>query len=225
MLTQFRVADLFNRLLPNRGHRYPFQASLGVRRLQSESAQIVRELLVWLSSSCRKTVAFSFVLCLHAMLDLCIVIAVAMTDEFQKALLQVRAQIAAKRTRRDLLDAEIAQLRATEIGLKNALGQQLRAEIAWTDLVRTVINQAAGQPTTAVQVRDTLKSWGYTFEGIANPLAFFNTILQRLTTQGELVRSDSGRPFKFHNAFYDDVPNPFGQNLGEMLNPGWKKKQ
>lgn len=158
------------------------------------------------------------------MLCLYIVLAVTMANELQKALLQVRAQIAAKRTRRDLLDAEIAQLRATEIGLKNALGQHLRAEIAWTDLVRTVINQAAGQPMTAVQVRDTLKSWGYTLEGIANPLAFFNTVLQRLTTQGELARSDSGRPFKFHNAFYHDVPNPFGQNLGEMLNPGWKKK-
>jgi hypothetical protein len=158
------------------------------------------------------------------MLYMCIVLAATMTNELQKALVQVRAQIAARKTKRDLLDAEIAQLRATEIGLKNALGQQLRAEIAWTDLVRTVINQAAGQPMTAVQVRDTVKSWGYTLEGIANPLAFFNTILQRLTTQGELARSDSGKPFKFQNASYNDVPNPFGQNLNDMLNPGWKRK-
>jgi hypothetical protein len=120
-----------------------------------------------------------------------------MTDELEKALFQIRTKIAAQSTKRDLLDAEIAQLRATEIGLKHALGQQLRTEIAWTDLVRTVINQGAGQPMTAVQVRDTLKSWGYTFEGIANPLAFVNTILQRLSSQGEITRSDTGKPFTF----------------------------
>jgi hypothetical protein len=32
-----------------------------------------------------------------------------------------------------------------------------------------------------------------------NPLAFFNTILQRLTEQGDLIRSDKGRPFRFHS--------------------------
>jgi hypothetical protein len=46
-------------------------------------------------------------------------------------------------------------------------------------------------------VRDTLANWGYDFAGIKNPLAFFNTILQRLAAQGEIVRSDTGRPFRF----------------------------
>jgi hypothetical protein len=47
------------------------------------------------------------------------------------------------------------------------------------------------------KVRDTLGNWGYDFAGIKNPLAFFNTILQRLAEQGEIVRSDTGRPFRF----------------------------
>lgn len=106
-------------------------------------------------------------------------------------------KIAAKATQRDKLDAEIAQLKATEIGLQNALGQQAQAEIAWTNLVRTAIAQSAGSPMSAVDVRDTIASWGYDFSAIANPLAFFNTILQRLVQQGEITRSDVGRPYRF----------------------------
>jgi hypothetical protein len=121
-----------------------------------------------------------------------------MTDTFLKALQKVRQQIASKTQQRNQIDAEIAQLRATEIGLQNALGQQEQAEIAWTNLVRTVIfNYAGQQPMSAVQVRDTLQSWGYTFDGISNPLAFFNNILERLWKQGEIQRTDVGRPFKF----------------------------
>lgn len=122
---------------------------------------------------------------------------VLMTNELQKACQHVKAQIAAKKTKRDLLDAEIAQLEATKIGLQNALGQQVQAGIAWTDLVRTVLNQHAGQWLSAVEVRATLTAWGYNFEGIQNPLAFFNTILQRLHEQGEIARSPTGRPFRF----------------------------
>jgi hypothetical protein len=119
-----------------------------------------------------------------------------MTRNMENALREVRAQIALKSRTRDQLNADIAQLQATEIGLRNALGQQVKAELAWTDLVRTVIN-ASREPMTAVDVRDTLASWGYNFAGMKNPLAFFNTILQRLAEQGEVVRSDTGRPFKF----------------------------
>jgi hypothetical protein len=120
-----------------------------------------------------------------------------MTHELEKALQHVRMQIAVKTGQCERLESEIAQLRATEIGIQNALGQQVQAEIAWTNLVRTVINQAAGQAMSAVEVRDTLASWGYTFSAIKNPLAFFNTILQRLADQDEVVRSDTGRPFRF----------------------------
>jgi hypothetical protein len=120
-----------------------------------------------------------------------------MTHELEKALQVVRVRIAQKTSQREQLEAEIAQLQATEIGIQNALGQQAQAEIAWTNLVRTVINQASGQAMSAVEVRESLASWGYTFLGIKNPLAFFNTILQRLADQGEIVRSDTGRPFKF----------------------------
>ena len=123
-----------------------------------------------------------------------------MTDALQKALQEIRAKIAQKTHHRDQLNAELAQLQATEIGLQNALGQQIQAEIAWTDLVRTVINQSAGRPMSAVEVRDTLASWGYNFTGMNNPLAFFNTVLQRLFAQGEIRRSDTGRPFRFSRA-------------------------
>jgi hypothetical protein len=120
----------------------------------------------------------------------------AMTDVLQHALHEVRTKIASKTQQRDRLNAEIAQLRATEIGLQNALGQQIQAEVAWTNLVRTVIH-SAGMALSAVEVRDTLGNWGYEFAGIKNPLAFFNTILQRLAEQGEIIRSDTGRPFRF----------------------------
>jgi hypothetical protein len=119
-----------------------------------------------------------------------------MTGHYQKTLEHVRQQIGAKCRARDQLNAEIAQLQAVEIGVQTALGQQIKAETAWTDLVRTVV-YAARHPLTAVEVRDTLAGWGYTFAGIKNPLAFCNTILQRLAEQRELVRSDVGRPFKF----------------------------
>lgn len=121
-----------------------------------------------------------------------------MTQELQKALEFVKGQIAEKAQKRAQLDAEIAQLQATEIGLQNALGQQIKAEIAWTDLVRAVLNSCPGQSLSAVEVRDVLKAWGYDFRGIQNPLAFINTILQRLSVRGEIARSARGRPFKFH---------------------------
>jgi hypothetical protein len=119
-----------------------------------------------------------------------------LTDVLQSALHEVRTKIASKTQQRDRLNAEIAQLQATEIGLQNALGQQIQAEIAWTNLVRTVIH-STGMAMRAVEVRDTLGNWGYNFAGIKNPLAFFNTILQRLAEQGEIIRSDTGRPFRF----------------------------
>ena len=121
----------------------------------------------------------------------------AMTQELQKALEYVKGQIASKLQKRAQLDAEIAQLQATEIGLRNALGQQIKAEIAWTDLVRAVLNSSPGQSMSAVEVRNVLAAWGYDFKGIQNPLAFINTILQRLSDRGEIVRSAKGRPFRF----------------------------
>ena len=120
-----------------------------------------------------------------------------MENPLQKALVHVQAQIVTKTRARDTLNAELAQLQATAIGLQNALGQQIKAEIAWTNLVRTVIYNSPEQPMTAAQVRDTLQSWGYNFDGIQNPLAFINTCLQRLAEQGQIVRSEVGRPFKF----------------------------
>lgn len=129
---------------------------------------------------------------------MCMLFAVVMTRELQAALQQVRAQIAMKTRKRDELDTQIAQLRATEIGIQNALGQQIQADIAWTDLVRTVLNSAV-QSMSAVEVRDTLAGWGYDLSGMKNPLAFINTILQRLFEQGEIVRTDTGRPFRFQS--------------------------
>src|SRR5438876_12314528 len=107
-----------------------------------------------------------------------------MTQAFYEALQQVRTRIAAKTRQRDQLNAEIVQLQATEIGLRNALGQQVQAEIAWTELVLAVLNSYPGQFLSAVQIRETLVSWGYNFAGINNPLAFINTCVQRLADQG-----------------------------------------
>jgi hypothetical protein len=120
-----------------------------------------------------------------------------MVDTLQRALLQVQSQIAAKARLRDSLNAELAQLHATAIGLQNALGQQVQAETAWTDLIRTVVYNSPNQPMSAVEVRDTLQSWGYNLAGIKNPLAFVNTCLQRLADRGEIIRSEIGRPFRF----------------------------
>jgi len=120
-----------------------------------------------------------------------------MTDTLQKALEEIQKQIARKNHLRNQLDVEIAQLQATAIGIQNALGQQVQAEVAWTQLVRAVLNNSEGQSMSAVQVRDTLQSWGYNFAGIQNPLAFINTILQRLAERGEILRSKIGRPFRF----------------------------
>jgi len=120
-----------------------------------------------------------------------------MTETLQKALEEVQKQIALKAQLRDQLDAEIVQLQAAEIGLRNALGQQIQAETAWTNLVRAVLNSHPGQEMSAVQVRDVLQSWGYNFTGIKNPLAFINTVLQRLAERGEIIRSPMGRPFRF----------------------------
>ncbi|SRR6266478_2313169 len=95
--------------------------------------------------------------------------------------MSLQAQIANTPRERDGLNAKLAQLQATAIGLQNALGQQIQAEIAWTNLVKTVIyNCARQQPMSAVQVRDTLQSWGYNFSGIQNPPAFINTCFKDL---------------------------------------------
>jgi len=121
----------------------------------------------------------------------------AMTNAFKDALREVQKQIEAKSRQRDQLNAEIVQLQATEIGLQNALGQQVQAEIAWTELVLAVLNSHPGQFMSAVQIRDTLVSWGYNFAGINNPLAFINTCVQRLADQGRVTRTPTGRPFRF----------------------------
>jgi hypothetical protein len=120
-----------------------------------------------------------------------------MTDTLQKALEEVRKQIARKTHSKFQLEAEIAQLQATQIGLQNALGQQIQNEIAWTQLVLAVLNTQPGEAMTAVQIRDTLQQWGYAFEGVQNPLALVNTCVQRLAEQGRAVRSERGRPFRF----------------------------
>jgi hypothetical protein len=120
-----------------------------------------------------------------------------MTQTLQKALEEIEESIARKSHARNQLDVEIAQLQATAIGIRNALGQQQKSEVAWTQLVRYAINSAQGQKMSAAEVRDTLLSWGYDFSGIQNPLGFVNTILQRLAERGEIARSDEGRPFRF----------------------------
>jgi hypothetical protein len=121
-----------------------------------------------------------------------------MGANFQRALADLEQQIANTARQRDGLNVRLAQLQAAKIGLQNAIGQQMQAEIQWTNLVKTVIfNCAREQPMSAVQVRDTLQTWGYSFDGIQNPLSFINTCLQRLAQQGEITRSDVGRPFRF----------------------------
>ena len=120
-----------------------------------------------------------------------------MTDQIREALRQIQQQISDKGTQRNKLDIEIAQLQATEIGLQNALGEHVQAEIAWTNLVLAALNKYPGRPMTAAEIRDELISWGYNFAGIHNPLAFINTCVQRLAEQGRVVRSERGRPFRF----------------------------
>jgi predicted transcriptional regulator len=121
-----------------------------------------------------------------------------MTEILQKALQEVEAQIARKTEQRNQLDIEIVQLQATKIGLQNALGQQVQAETAWTELVLAALKSyPAGQQVTASEIRDRLQSWGYSFEGVENPLALINTVLRRLVERAVIVRSKSGRPFRF----------------------------
>ena len=129
---------------------------------------------------------------------LCVVEGVPyMTETLKRALEEIQKEIARKIHARNQLDVEIAQLQATAIGIQKALGQQAEAEVAWTQLVRAVLNNAQGQSMSAAQVRDTLQSWGYSFAGIQNPLAYINTVLQRLAERGEIDRSQTGRPFRF----------------------------
>jgi hypothetical protein len=125
------------------------------------------------------------------------IVAATVTQALQNALHEVQESIKVKTRQRDQLNAEIAQLQATRIGLQRALGQQVQAEIAWTELVLAVLNKNPGQPMSAVQIREVLQSWGYSFAQIQNPLAFLNTCLQRLAQHGRVARSEQGRPFRF----------------------------
>jgi hypothetical protein len=120
-----------------------------------------------------------------------------MTEAYQKALREVQRQIEIKVRQRDKLNAEIVQLQAAQIGLQNALGQQIQAETQWTELVLAVINNNPGQAMSAVEVRNMLQQWGYTFAGVNNPLAFINTCLQRIADRGLITRTPTGRPFRF----------------------------
>ena len=125
------------------------------------------------------------------------IVTATVTKALQNALREVQELIEAKTRQRDQLHAEIVQLQATEIGLQRALGQQVQAEIAWTELVLAVLNKNPGQPMSAVEIREVLQTWGYSFAQINNPLAFLNTCLQRLAHQGRTLRSQQGRPFRF----------------------------
>jgi hypothetical protein len=124
-------------------------------------------------------------------------VAATVTKTLQNALQEVQKLIEVKTRQRDQLQAEIVQLQATQIGLQRALGQHVQAEIAWTELVLAVLNKNPGQPMTAVEIREVLQSWGYSFAEIHNPLAFLNTCMQRLAQQGRIIRSEQGRPFRF----------------------------
>jgi len=119
-----------------------------------------------------------------------------MTQAFEQALHQIEEEIKKVTRARAQLDVKLAQLSATKIGLQNALGQQVQAEIAWTNLVLAALNKYPGRPMTAVEIRDELVSWGYNFEGVNNPLAFINTCVQRLVEQGRAIRN-AGKPFRF----------------------------
>ena len=121
-----------------------------------------------------------------------------MKEILERALQEVDAQIAQKIEQRNKLDIEIVQLRGTRLGLQNAIGQQIQSETAWTELVLAALKSyPAGQQLTASEIRDRLQTWGYTFEGIQNPLAFINTVLKRLVDRAVIVRTKTGRPFRF----------------------------
>jgi hypothetical protein len=90
---------------------------------------------------------------------------------------------------RALLDARIAQLQQSIGTLTKLCGLTPTVAFGLTDACRLVLRNA-GQPMTAVQVRERLQSIGFDVEKYANSLAAIHTVLKRLEESGETALAE-----------------------------------
>jgi len=136
-----------------------------------------------------------------------------------------------KISERDQLNVDILHIQAGIRGLNQVYfadalaekGRQLTA-VGLTEAIRILLRKQSS-PMTAATLKTALEVLGFDLKKFRNQSAVVHNTLIRMTKAGELDYNERDKTYRLRNrAFYGDVPNPFGDTLGEMLNPGWKKK-
>ena len=151
---------------------------------------------------------------------------------------QILAEVAAlgtqlrnKISERDRLSVEILgieeRIRAmNQMYFTDALaekGRELTA-VGLTEAIRILLRKQQ-RPMNAATLKGALEILGFDLKRFKNPSAAIHNTLIRMSKAGELDYNERDKTYRLRSrAFYGDVPDPFGNTLGEMLNPGWKKK-
>ncbi|MCU1311590.1 MAG: hypothetical protein JWO20_2715 [Candidatus Angelobacter sp.] len=163
-----------------------------------------------------------------------------MATDYKQIFKQVKTDIAAKRQELgesmrtvEGLEAEIAGLQQTALGLARMLGEEFVAEdeIGLTDAVRNVFKSALPSKNfTALEVRDELQAMGYDITKYGNVMASIHSVIKRLIDKDIKfvgTRGDSDKPayqWKFTAAdLASPVPSYRISTLSGLRDLGRKK--
>jgi hypothetical protein len=121
-------------------------------------------------------------------------------DEYMRALDKALTDLEDRVHKRDILNAEIAGLKETVRVLSSRvpLNKESESRIVHLlalveyatpnlkDSIRTALIRA-GEPLTAVEVRNALEETGFNFDDFSNPLSACHATLKRMATDGEVA--------------------------------------
>jgi len=154
-------------------------------------------------------------------------------NQYVDALNKARQELDDLLIQRAEMDGRISQLEVTINGLaalcdptdyyQGTPHPPLDASAGITDAIRMVLNQSH-TAMTAPQIRDALLDMGYDTSRYASILTVIHNTIKRMNDQGEIfIVQNSGRfvGWRYRTAppppGDNDLPNPFGRTLGEML--------
>lgn len=106
------------------------------------------------------------------------------TGDYRRALDAAVREYETALAERVTLERRLAQLQQTIGTLSRLCGLVPTVQWGLTDACRLVL-RSAGEPVTAVQVRDRLAAIGFDLDRYANPLASIHVVLKRLAESGE----------------------------------------
>jgi hypothetical protein len=117
-------------------------------------------------------------------------------EDYRRALEKATREYEVLLAERTRVDERLAQLAQTIGNLMRLCHLTPTVSLGLTDACRMVLLAGAGQPLTALEVRQMLEAMGFDVARYANDLASIHTILKRLNQSGQadLVPRAHGKP-------------------------------